>query len=83
MTQISVVLYYWILVAATLLFTKTAGLADNNEAVIKILIVVTIVYVGVVLITRARGKALDKKRAEEWQKNSTVSLSGKKRKKQK
>lgn len=79
MTKVSVVLYYWILVAATLLFAKTAGLAENNEAVIKILIVVTILYVGVVMISRSKGKVLEEKRAKEGQKNP--ASTGKKRKK--
>lgn len=82
MTKISVVLYYWILVIAVLLFAKTAGLAENNSAVIKILIVVTILYVGVALISRSKGKALDEKRAMEGQK-SNPDLPGKKRKKKK
>jgi len=81
MTRISVVLYYWILVAATLLFVRTAGLAENNEAVIKILIVVTILYVGIVMISRVKGKALEAKRAAEEQKSSAPSSSKKRRKK--
>ncbi|MDF2654659.1 MAG: hypothetical protein K0R19_1133 [Bacillota bacterium] len=62
MTKVSVVLYYWILVAAALLFARTAGLADNNTAIIKILIVLTILYVGVVMISLSLGK----NRAKEY-----------------
>ena len=65
MTKVSVVLYYWILVAATLLFARTAGLADNNSAIIKILIVVTIIYVGVVMMSLSLGK----NRAKEYGSN--------------
>lgn len=60
MTKVSVVLYYWILIAAALLFARTAGLADNDSAIIKIIIVLTILYVGVVMISLSMGK----KRAE-------------------
>lgn len=54
MTKISVVLYYWIAVAATLLFAKTAGLAENDGTIIKILIVVTVLYVGIVMASYKR-----------------------------
>lgn len=67
MTKISIVLYYWILVAASLLFAKTAGLMNNDTAIIKILIVVTILYAGVVLISHSRGKT-----QEEQQGKGTV-----------
>ena len=83
MTKVSVVLYYWILVAAVLLFAKTAGLADNNTAVIKILIVVTILYVGVAMISRSKGKALEEKRGSEGQKNTSASSGIKRKKKNK
>jgi L-asparagine transporter-like permease len=79
MTKVSVVLYYWVLVVATLLFAKTAGLAENNEAIIKILVVVTILYVGVVMISHSKGKALEEKRGREEQK--TPSFRGNKSKK--
>lgn len=79
MTKVSVVLYYWILVAATLLFAKTAGLAENNEAIIKILVVVTILYVGVAMISRSKGKSREEKRGQEGQKNP--ASAGIKRKK--
>jgi len=82
MTKISVVLYYWILVVAVLLFAKTAGLAENNMAIIKILIVVTILYVGVAMVSRSKGKALEEKRAREGQKNNP-DLPGNRRKKKK
>ena len=65
MTKVSVVLYYWILVAAALLFARTAGLAENNTAIIKILIVITILYVGVVMISISLGKS----RAKEYGNN--------------
>jgi heme O synthase-like polyprenyltransferase len=83
MTKVSIVLYYWILVAAVLLFAKTAGLADNNTAVIKILIVATILYVGVAMISRSRGRALEEKRGSEGQQSSSASSSVKRKKKHK
>ncbi len=81
MTKVSVVLYYWILVAATLLFVKTAGLAENNEAVIKIVVVITILYVGVVMISRSKGKALEEKRSQEGHRTSAAEGSKRKKKK--
>ncbi len=83
MTKVSVVLYYWILVAAVLLFARTAGLADNNEAIIKILIVVTILYVGVAMISRQKGKALDEKRAQEERQGSAAAPGARRKKKRK
>jgi L-asparagine transporter-like permease len=83
MTKVSVVLYYWVLVAAVMLFAKTAGLAENNEAIIKILIVTTILYVGVVMISRSRGRALDEKRAAAGTKNKAASTGSNRKKKQK
>ena len=80
MTKVSVVFYYWILVVAVLLFAKTAGLAENNTAIIKILIVVAILYVGVAMISRSKGKALEDKRSREGQKNNP-DLPGKTNKK--
>jgi len=80
MTKVSVVLYYWILVVAVLLFAKTAGLAENNTAVVKILIVVTILYVGVAMISRSKGKALDEKRAKGGQKSNPDSGNRRKKK---
>ncbi|QOX62262.1 hypothetical protein FRZ06_02260 [Anoxybacterium hadale] len=71
MTKVSVVLYYWILVAAALLFARTAGLADNNSAIIKILIVITILYVGVVMISLSLGK----NRAKEYGNNRNSGQS--------
>ena len=79
MTKISITLYYWILIIATLLFAKTAGLADNNSAIIKILIVVTILYVGVVLIVHSKGKALAEKRSRDWQKNNSADPGAKRK----
>lgn len=83
MTKVSVVLYYWILIAAVLLFARTAGLAENNEAIIKIVIVATILYIGVAMISRARGKALDEKRAAEaaGRKESTPGVKRTKKRK--
>ncbi|HVI41659.1 MAG TPA: hypothetical protein VM577_13485 [Anaerovoracaceae bacterium] len=83
MTKVSVVLYYWILVVATLLFAKTYGLADNNTAIIKILVVVTILYVGVAMISRSRGKALEEEKGTESQKNNPASSNFKRQKKHK
>lgn len=81
MTKVSVVFYYWILVIAVLLFSKTAGLAENNTAVIKILIVVTILYIGIAMISRSKGKALDEKRVKEGQKKNTDSTGNRRKKK--
>jgi len=83
MTKVSVVLYYWILVAAVLLFARTAGLADNNEAIVKILIVVTILYVGIAMISRQKGKALDEKRAQEGPQNGSAVPGARRKKKRK
>ena len=83
MTKVSVVLYYWILVIAVLLFSKTAGLADNNEAIIKILVVTTILYAGVAMISRSKGRALDEKRAADGTKNKAASAGDKRKRKQK
>lgn len=83
MTKVSVVLYYWILVIAVLLFSKTAGIAENNEAMIKILIVTTILYVGVAMISRSRGKVLDEKRAAAGMSNRSGSSGVKQKKKRK
>ena len=80
MTKISVALYYWVLVAATLLFARIAGLADNDMAIIKILIVVTILYVGVVMISYSKGKA---KASAEKGKPAQNAASVKNRKKKK
>ena len=80
MTKVSVVFYYWILVVAVLLFAKTAGLAENNTTIIKILIVVTILYIGIAMISRSKGKALEEKRAKEGQ-NSDVTGNRRKKKK--
>lgn len=82
MTRVSVVLFYWILIAAVLLFAKTGGLAENDSAVIKILIVATILYIGVVLISRSKGKALEEKRAAEGR-NSAASTGADKKKRRK
>jgi L-asparagine transporter-like permease len=81
MTKVSVVLYYWILVAAVLLFARTAGLADNNAAIVKILIVVTILYVGVVMISRQKGKDRDEKRAQERPKDGAAAQGVRRKKK--
>lgn len=81
MTKVSVVLYYWILVAAVLLFTRTAGLAENNEAVIKILIVTTILYAGIVMISRSRGRGMEEKRAAEGERKKTSAAGVKHKKK--
>ena len=83
MTKVSVVLYYWILVIAVLLFAKTAGLAQNNEAIVKILIVTTILYVGAAMISRSRGRALDEKRAAAGTKNMAASTGANRKKKHK
>jgi hypothetical protein len=83
MTKVSVVLYYWILVAAVLLFAKTAGLAENNEAIVKILIVTTILYVGVAMISRSRGKVLEEKRAAAGKNDTAASVAAKRKKKHK
>ncbi len=64
MTKVSVALYYWILVASVLLFARTMGLAENDAAIIKIIIVVTILYVGAVMITLNRGKKMVQKQRE-------------------
>lgn len=74
MTKVSVVLYYWILVAAALLFARTAGLADNNTAIIKILIVITILYVGVVMISLSSGK----NRTQEQARNGSAGKNKRK-----
>lgn len=83
MTKVSVVLYYWIAVIATLLFSKAAGIADNDMAIIKILIVVTILYVGIVMISYSKGKSLGKNKAEQTNKPFNSSINGKKKKKKK
>lgn len=83
MTKVSVVLYYWILIAAVLLFTKTAGLAENNEAVIKIIAVATILYVGLAMISRSRGKALEQKDDVEGDKKNPSGSGAKRKKKNK
>ncbi len=80
MTKVSVVLYYWILVAATLLFARTAGLADKDSAIIKILIVVTILYAGVVMISLSTGKPKVESQRKESQKGSANSSGDKKKK---
>jgi L-asparagine transporter-like permease len=81
MTKVSVVLFYWVLVAAVLLFARTAGLAENNEAIIKILVVTTILYVGVAMISRSRGRALEEKRAAAGKSNTAGSPGAKRKKK--
>jgi len=81
MTKVSVVFYYWILVVAVLLFSKTAGLAENNAAVIKILIVVTILYIGIAMISRSKGKALEEKRAKDGQNSNSDSTVNRRKKK--
>jgi len=83
MTKVSIVLYYWILVAAVLLFARTAGLADNNAAIVKILIVVTILYVGVAMISRQKGKDQDEKRAQEGPKDGSAVQGVRRKKKHK
>jgi L-asparagine transporter-like permease len=83
MTKVSVVLYYWILIAAVLLFARTAGLAENNEAVIKIVIITTILYVGIAMFSRAKGKALDEKRAAQNDEVKSSGASAKRKKKHK
>ena len=80
MNKVSIVLYYWILVAATLLFARTFGLSDNNSAIIKILIVITILYVGVVLITYSKGKKLVESQGKGKQKANS-GIANTKRKK--
>lgn len=82
MTKVSVVLYYWILITAVLLFTRIAGLSENNEAVIKILIVSTLLYVGVVLLSRTKGKALEGKSAVKEDAEKTFKAPVKRKKKQ-
>ncbi len=83
MTKVSVVLYFWVLVVATLLFAKTAGLAEDNEAIIKILVVVTILYVGVVMISRSKGRALEEKRSAAGNRKNPFAPSEKRKKKRK
>ena len=81
MTKVSVVLYYWILVVATLLFAKTAGLAEDNEAIVKILVVVTILYAGVVMISRSMGKGMEEKRSADGNRRNPSNPREKRKKK--
>lgn len=70
MTTVSVVLYYWVLMAATLLLARTAGLADHNSTIIAIIVIVTLLYAGAVLISRSKGRKIEQK-----QENGTVKKS--------
>ena len=81
MNKVSVVLYYWILVAASLLSARTFGLADNNSAIIKILIVITILYVGVVLITYSKGKKMVESQGKGKQKGNSGTTNMKRKNK--
>ena len=82
MTKVSVVLYYWILIAAALLFTKAAGLMENDMAVIKIVVVVTILYAGVILMSYSKGRAQTGNQ-EQGNRKRNPDSSGKKGKKKK
>ncbi|MBR0598780.1 hypothetical protein [Sinanaerobacter chloroacetimidivorans] len=80
MSKISVVLYYWIAVAAALLFARTAGIADNDAAIIKILIVVTIAYIGLVMIFHSRAKSVTENQSGQ-KKNRSQQTNHQKKKK--
>ena len=81
MTKISIVLYYWILVAASLLFAKTAGLMDNDTAIIKILVVVTIIYAGIVMTSDSMGKTRAETQGAGNSKRNNEAANGKGKKK--
>lgn len=53
--MIKIVLYYWLLIAAVWLLAKFAGLAENTNVLIQLLIGVTALYIGAVLV-RSKGK---------------------------
>jgi len=93
MTKLSVVLYYWIFVIATILIAKFAGFADDNSAMLKVLIIVTILYVGIMMVYSTSKKAqkkaelLGKSKNQQRNRNlsghsnkSNYSKSGKKKK---
>lgn len=84
MSKVSIVMYYWITVMVALLFVKFAGFADNNAAFIKVLIIVTILYVGVMVVIFTRGKAQYKDHSNATQKqynNASSKPKGNKKKK--
>ena len=84
MSKITIVIYYWITVMGALLFVKFAGFADNNAAFIKVLIVVTILYVGVMVVIFTRGKARFNDHSNATQKqynNASLKPRGNKKKK--
>jgi hypothetical protein len=70
------------MIAATLLFARTAGFADNNKAIIIILIIVTVGYAVTVWTVHSRGRKLEQKDVRMGQK-STAAETGVKRKKKK
>jgi len=71
MNKINVVLFYWIAIAAALMFAKVAGLTNNDSAIIKIIIVVTILYIGITLHTFSRFKKIVHKDIAGQTKKST------------
>ena len=77
MNKVSVVLYYWIAMAAALLFAKVAGLADNDVAIIKIIVIVTILYVGIVMTIFSRAKKMAEQDQATQMKKSTKKSSKK------
>lgn len=82
MSKISIFLYYWILVAAVLLMARTAGFADNNKAIIIILVIATAGYAVTVLRVLSKAKKLEEKYARS-ERRSTAAETGVKRKKKK
>lgn len=78
MTKLSVVLYYWIFVIAAIIIAKLAGFADDNSAIIKVLIIVTILYVGIMMVYSTSKKAQSKARqlSKSKKQQSNRNLSG-------
>ncbi|WP_156900470.1 hypothetical protein [Anaerovorax odorimutans] len=57
MSKVSLVLYYWITIVIASLIAKFAGFGDSKEAVLKMLIVVSVLYIIAALTYNSRHRS--------------------------
>ena len=56
MNRLSAVIYYWIFIIGVLLASKILGYAEDNYAMIVILGLSTLIYIGIMIIKNKRKK---------------------------
>ena len=54
--ELSAVIYYWIFIIGVLLASKILGYAEDNYAMIVILGLSTLIYIGIMIIKNKRKK---------------------------